>query len=69
MSDKHVRQSRRERFDLISVWLLLLFVALFFGVAAQEAKKPSIFSSTENAASGMSSIDSLRHGFDAGANR
>lgn len=31
--------------DIVSFWLLLLFVAVFFGIAAEEARRP-MFSST-----------------------
>ena len=31
--------------DIVSFWLLLLFVAVFFGIAAEEARRP-MFSAT-----------------------
>ena len=29
--------------DVVSFWLLLLFIATFFGIAAEEARRPSMF--------------------------
>ncbi len=43
-------QSENDRLDLIGLWLLFLFVVIFFGIAAEEARKPSIFSNSQNAA-------------------
>lgn len=33
--------------DIVSFWLLLLFVAVFFGIAAEEAKRPMFASSSD----------------------
>jgi hypothetical protein len=32
--------------DVVSFWLLLLFIATFFGIAAEEARRPSMFQSS-----------------------
>lgn len=34
--------------DIVSFWLLLLFIALFFGIAAEEARRPMFVSATKN---------------------
>ncbi len=31
--------------DVVSFWLLLLFIATFFGIAAEEARRPTAFQS------------------------
>lgn len=52
-SRSYVRQN--DRLDVLGVWLLLLFVAVFFGIAAEEARKPSLFSTSQSAATEISS--------------
>ncbi len=37
--------------DVVSFWLLLLFIATFFGIAAEEARRPTMFQSTSQSAS------------------
>lgn len=46
---------QNDRLDLLGVWLLLLFVAVFFGIAAEEANKPSLFATSQNAEIGTAS--------------
>jgi hypothetical protein len=41
--------------DIVSFWLLLLFVAVFFGIAAEEARRPMFISATNNPFSSSSS--------------
>lgn len=36
--------------DVVSFWLLLLFIATFFGIAAEEARRPTMFQSTSTSA-------------------
>lgn len=33
--------------DIVSFWLLLLFVAVFFGIAAEEARRPMFEKSSQ----------------------
>lgn len=52
--------------DVVSFWLLLLFIATFFGIAAEEARRPTAFqspsaiSATMGANTGVSSGMNLR---------
>lgn len=43
--------------DILSFWLLLLFVAVFFGIAAEEARGPIFRTSTVRAQSPMTISD------------
>lgn len=51
-SRSQVRSS--DRLDIIGVWLLLLFIAVFFSIAAEEANKPSVFATSHIATLGAS---------------
>jgi hypothetical protein len=42
-NEDHERESNDS--DVVSFWLLLLFIATFFGIAAEEARRPSSFQS------------------------
>lgn len=48
-SNSDARSNRPNRpdgdSDVVSFWLLLLFIATFFGIAAEEARRPSMFQS------------------------
>jgi hypothetical protein len=44
--DRDARPKGDADSDVVSFWLLLLFIATFFGIAAEEARRPSIFQST-----------------------
>ncbi len=59
--------SENDRLDLIGLWLLFLFVVIFFGIAAEEARKPSIFSSSQNAAYLSGPTNAVAAGVAAGA--
>src|SRR4051812_40118090 len=53
--------------DIVSFWLLLLFVAVFFGVAAEEAQGPIFRTSAIRAQSPMTISDvrnAAAHDFD-----
>ncbi len=45
--------------DIVSFWLLLLFVAVFFGIAAEESRGP-LFSSGNRAAQAPMSLSDVR---------
>lgn len=64
--ENHERESNDS--DVVSFWLLLLFIATFFGIAAEEARRPSTFQSpssvTANIGHGTGSHNIL-HKIDA----
>ena len=39
--------------DVVSFWLLLLFIATFFGIAAEEARRPTAFQSPSSVSATM----------------
>jgi hypothetical protein len=44
--DRDARPNGDADSDVVSFWLLLLFIATFFGIAAEEARRPSMFQSS-----------------------
>ena len=44
-------ESAGSESDVLSFWLLLLFVAVFFGIAAEEARSPMFQTASQAAAS------------------
>ncbi|MBK7892009.1 MAG: hypothetical protein IPJ84_14575 [Bdellovibrionales bacterium] len=66
-SRSHVQQN--DRLDVLGVWLLLLFVAVFFGIAAEEARKPSLFATSQSAATGPSMPLRMLMGTETPANK
>ncbi len=49
LQETNAEKNREDRTDadsdVVSFWLLLLFIATFFGIAAEEARRPSMFQS------------------------
>ncbi|MBN8541792.1 MAG: hypothetical protein J0L82_15485 [Deltaproteobacteria bacterium] len=45
-SNRDARTNGDADSDVVSFWLLLLFIATFFGIAAEEARRPSMFQSS-----------------------
>ncbi len=66
-SRSHVQQN--DRLDVLGVWLLLLFVAVFFGIAAEEARKPSLFATSQNAATNTSNPLRMLMGIETPASK
>lgn len=58
--DNHQEPEASES-DIVSFWLLLLFVAVFFGIAAEEARRPMFSATTATQAPFHSSSVDIHH--------